>query len=334
MDNILTTGGSIVGGLINAGANIYMQNQTNRNNRAIANENNRFNREMWNLQTQYNTPANQMQRFKEAGLNTSLMYGTPQNVASSPTPADTTGKAVAPQIQMDSVISNAMQQYNQNKLIDSQKSKLDAEKIGQDIENAKNAITLPYEERKQILGIQSQEQNIELLKTSIQKTAAEISNIGQDTINKQLEGQQLEYNIDYLQKTLQARIQTKVLEWKQAQKNIEVSDATIKSIKAQAYLFSQQALTEQTKRTDILDRLQVFKDLSAEDLKQAKIANEKLEMDMHRYKGLYGTKDDATIYGWIMEVANDMTSMVGKIFSGTSNFSPSKTTNVNHNYGK
>ena len=281
-----------------------MQNQTNRTNREIANENNRFNREMWNLQNQYNTPANQMQRFKEAGLNTSLMYGTPQNVASSPTPADTTGKAIAPQIQMDSVISNAMQQYNQNKLIDSQKSKLDAEKIGQDIENAKNAISLSYEDRKQILGIQSQEQNIELLQASIQKTAAEISNIGQDTINKQLEGEQLEYNIDYLQKTLQARVQTKVLEWKQAQKNIEISDATIKSIKAQAYLFSEQALTEKTKRKDILDRLQVFKDLSSEDLKQAKIANEKLQMDMHRYKGLYGEKDDATIYGWIMEVAN------------------------------
>ena len=57
-------------------------------------------------------------------------------------------------------------------------------------------------------------------------------------------------------------------------------------------------------------------------------------MDMHRYKGLYGTKDDATIYGWIMEVANDMTSMVGKIFTGTGNFSPSKITNVKHNYGK
>ena len=213
MDNILTAGGSLVGGLINAGANIYMQNQTNRTNRDIANENNRFNREMWNLQTQYNTPANQMQRFKDAGLNTSLMYGTPQNVASSPTPADTTGKAVAPQIQMDGVIANAMQQYQQNKLIDAQKSKLDAEKIGQDIDNAKNSISLPYEERRQILGIQGQEQNIELLKSSIQKTASEISNIDQDTINKHLEGQQLEYNIDYLHKTLQARIQTKVLEW-------------------------------------------------------------------------------------------------------------------------
>ena len=126
MDNVLTSGGSIVGGLINAGANIYMQNQTNRTNREIANENNRFNREMWNLQTQYNTPANQMQRFKEAGLNTSLMYGTPQNVASSPTPADTTGKAVAPQIQMDGVIANAMQQYKQNQLLDAQAKDLQA----------------------------------------------------------------------------------------------------------------------------------------------------------------------------------------------------------------
>ena len=109
--------------------------------------------------------------------------------------------------------------------------------------------------------------------------------------------------------------------WEEVQQNAE-------------YLAELGITMEKTKRKDILDRLQVFKDLSAEDLKQAKIANEKLQIDMHRCKGLYGDKDDATIYGWIMEVANDMTSMVGKIFSGTSNFSPSKTTNVNHHYGK
>ena len=84
MDNIITAGGTVAGGLINAGVNMYMQNQTNRTNQNIAKENNRFNREMWNLQTQYNTPANQMRRLKEAGLNTSLMYGNPQNAAGTP----------------------------------------------------------------------------------------------------------------------------------------------------------------------------------------------------------------------------------------------------------
>ena len=144
MDNILTTGGSIVGGLVNAGANIYMQKETNRTNREIANENNRFNREMWNLQNEYNTPANQMKRFKEAGLNTSLMYGTPQNVASSPTPADTTGKAVAPQIHMDGVIANAMQQYKQNQLIDAQAKDLQASARSKEINNIQEEKKLPY----------------------------------------------------------------------------------------------------------------------------------------------------------------------------------------------
>lgn len=32
-------------------------------------------KEMWNLQNEYNTPQNQMQRFKEAGLNPNMIYG-------------------------------------------------------------------------------------------------------------------------------------------------------------------------------------------------------------------------------------------------------------------
>lgn len=36
---------------------------------------NAFNREMWDLNNTYNSPANQMKRFEEAGLNPSLLYG-------------------------------------------------------------------------------------------------------------------------------------------------------------------------------------------------------------------------------------------------------------------
>lgn len=32
-------------------------------------------KEMWNLQNEYNTPSNQMQRFKDAGLNPNMIYG-------------------------------------------------------------------------------------------------------------------------------------------------------------------------------------------------------------------------------------------------------------------
>lgn len=43
-------------------------------------------REMWNLQNEYNTPANQMERFKAAGLNPNMIYGhgTPGNASQMP----------------------------------------------------------------------------------------------------------------------------------------------------------------------------------------------------------------------------------------------------------
>lgn len=44
------------------------------------------NREMWQMMADYNTPSEQMKRFKEAGLNPNLMYGmgTPGNVQQYP----------------------------------------------------------------------------------------------------------------------------------------------------------------------------------------------------------------------------------------------------------
>lgn len=45
------------------------------------------NKEMWNLQNEYNSPAAQMKRYQDAGLNPNLVYGqgTPGNAQNSPT---------------------------------------------------------------------------------------------------------------------------------------------------------------------------------------------------------------------------------------------------------
>lgn len=42
--------------------------------------------EFWNMQNEYNSPANQMARFKDAGLNPNLIYGqgTPGNASNTP----------------------------------------------------------------------------------------------------------------------------------------------------------------------------------------------------------------------------------------------------------
>lgn len=84
----------MIGQLINAGAQIASQkiasdtarkntDLTNKANRELAEYQYQKNLENWHLQNEYNTPAKQMERFKEAGLNPHLVYsqGNPGNAA-------------------------------------------------------------------------------------------------------------------------------------------------------------------------------------------------------------------------------------------------------------
>lgn len=63
--------GGALSGLGGAGA----QRQANRANQRMAQTEFDNNLRMWNMQNAYNTPAAQMQRFKDAGLNPNLIYG-------------------------------------------------------------------------------------------------------------------------------------------------------------------------------------------------------------------------------------------------------------------
>lgn len=66
----------------------------NRSRKREARRQRKFDLDMWNRQNAYNTPAMQMQRLKDAGLNPALMYGqgNPGNAINQP-------KATIPQIQ-------------------------------------------------------------------------------------------------------------------------------------------------------------------------------------------------------------------------------------------
>lgn len=79
-------GGSLLGGIFGNSA----QKSANRTNLAIAEMNNRANRELaeysyskdleqWNRQNEYNLPINQMRRYEDAGLNPNLIYGQGDN---------------------------------------------------------------------------------------------------------------------------------------------------------------------------------------------------------------------------------------------------------------
>ena len=76
----LTGLGSIVGqGAFGLGSNM-LTNRGALRRQQLADQNNiRF----WKMQNEYNTPANQMKRLQDAGLNPNLIYGSvvPQTLA-------------------------------------------------------------------------------------------------------------------------------------------------------------------------------------------------------------------------------------------------------------
>lgn len=98
---------SLLGGLVSGIFNVGSQAMANAANMRAVRENNELHRElaeyqwsknleMWNLQNQYNSPASQMARFKEAGLNPNLIYsqGNAGNASSMPSYQSPTTQAV------------------------------------------------------------------------------------------------------------------------------------------------------------------------------------------------------------------------------------------------
>lgn len=78
-------------------ANIQMARETNKANERLADKNNQFNYEMWALNNEYNSPSSQIARFKEAGLNPALIYGSSGNAGNSSSPVSgTVARAAMP----------------------------------------------------------------------------------------------------------------------------------------------------------------------------------------------------------------------------------------------
>lgn len=87
---------------------------------------NSYNTRMWHMSNEYNSPANQMRLFKEAGLNPNLIYGQMSDVSSTPMHS---GSGSAPGFAQ---MSNVMGSVNpltiaQARLANAQADKLDVE---------------------------------------------------------------------------------------------------------------------------------------------------------------------------------------------------------------
>lgn len=121
------------------------ENQKTRDyNLNLAKQQNQWNIDQWNRENEYNTPLNQMNRYKSAGLNPDLVYGQQNLSAASPemtsgegaTPMDYSPVANGPTIgEAASIAANARLTNAQAKLAESQADKVDSETFGQTINN-------------------------------------------------------------------------------------------------------------------------------------------------------------------------------------------------------
>lgn len=182
--------GGIIGGVLGAGSQIYGANlaykgqkQANKTNIQLAREARTHDVDMWNKQNEYNTPAMQMQRMSEAGLNPNLMYGQ-GNVGNAGTPQ----KAPVPQVENELAsmaqmsLAPAISMYQdwrvKNAQIDNLKANADATRqnatlsalrqITQNLTNQKMSTQLPW------INIHEQNKaNISLSKSQQENTKAQ-----------------------------------------------------------------------------------------------------------------------------------------------------------------
>lgn len=104
----ISAGASFLGGLISNNSQRKavkeqiraqeLENQRNREyNLMLAQQQNAWNVEQWERENEYNDPAAQMKRFKNAGLNPDLMAGSGAQNLSAPSPTMTAGAPSTPQ---------------------------------------------------------------------------------------------------------------------------------------------------------------------------------------------------------------------------------------------
>ena len=141
----------------------------------------------WNRQNQYNSPAAQMARFKEAGLSPHLIYGQTNTAPAVRSSTLDTPKLQAPQIDTSvNPILTALQIENTKKqgaLMDAQAIKLNSETEWKNLNTKYLEGIIPYKteqefQRGNLLGAQyrTELQNTELRAKQREKMEADIRN--------------------------------------------------------------------------------------------------------------------------------------------------------------
>lgn len=119
---------NFIGGFLENKWNKQLLNQQTEANLELAKYGYDRDQQMWHMQNLYNTPQNQMARFKQAGLNPNLIYGqgSPGNASSMPSfKTPTAGRMIAkvPKLEMLQAYQTAKQAEANIQLTNAQKER-------------------------------------------------------------------------------------------------------------------------------------------------------------------------------------------------------------------
>lgn len=219
--------GSVVGGIQqnkNIDKQIAAQQEENQKNRDwnlnLAKMQNQWNIDQWNRENDYNTPLAQGQRYKEAGLNPDLLYGSENLSAASPsmTSGDGSTPTDVSNLANKRTIGDIMSQSAQNRLVnaqaklaESQANKTDKETDAQGITNEwlpkllKGDVDVKEADIKQKLadaGLKGKQievavENIKVMQQSVKESQSRIQDLQSQMENRTFQQVQamLEYNL-------------------------------------------------------------------------------------------------------------------------------------------
>lgn len=276
-----------IASVINTGYNVSSQRKTN-------NDNLQQQWDMWNATNEYNHPAAQMARYREAGLNPNLIYGQ-----SNTTSASTVGTAVAPQASLsgfDGILQDFANLTMMKEKIEEQK--MNNEILDYSLNEYKRRASLENANIESDTSLKGSQANMFDSQTNLNnslknKVEAEIEKIGfENTLLKQQE-QLNQFKIDDLprlkkildnelkisdESVSQARIKTL-----SDDKQLELLDANVKLAEFSLYLDQMEyalkaAMTDETLSRIGLNETQAQKLLSDIEVNQKEI--EKMASDI------------------------------------------------------
>lgn len=160
ISGVISTIGNLIGVSSTNSTNTENVQSANAANRLLAHQQNQFNVSQWNQENAYNSPEQQMARFRAAGLNPSLVYGQQNLAGNSPNLISSVAPMQAPQnipfqtdpltlAQIRKLNADAEKTEGDNKRADEQQGLL-LKNLSKDIESKDSQIAV---QRRQISSL-------------------------------------------------------------------------------------------------------------------------------------------------------------------------------------